>query len=113
MDQMNISITPKLAGYVRTQVKRGRYNNASEVVRDAIRRMQEEEATTLRLAAPATEAILSDLTAVEVDLIRQKVLAGIESIEAGRYIECDGEEGLAKFFEGVKNRGRKRLRRSA
>lgn len=113
MDQMNISITPKLAGYVRTQVKHGRYNNASEVVRDAIRRMQEQETAELRIAASATEALLSDLTAVEINLIRQKVLAGIESIEAGRYIDCDGEEGIRKFIEGVKNKGRKRMVRSA
>jgi antitoxin ParD1/3/4 len=112
MDQMNISITPRLAGYVRTQVKSGRYNNASEVVRDAIRRMQEEEAAMLRLAAPAAEAILADLTAVEIGLIRDKVLAGIESIEAGRYIECGGEEGIRKLIEGVKSRGRKRLHSS-
>ncbi|HEX5235381.1 MAG TPA: type II toxin-antitoxin system ParD family antitoxin [Silvibacterium sp.] len=110
---MNISITPKLAGYVRTQVKKGRYNNASEVVRDAIRRMQEVDAATLRLAAPAAEAILADLTAVEIELVRRKVLAGIGSIEAGRYVECDGEEGIRKLIEGVKSRGRKRLHRSA
>lgn len=113
MDQMNISITPKLAGYVRTQVKSGRYNNASEVVRDAIRRMQKEEAATLRLATPAAEAILSDLNAAEVGLIRRKVLAGMQSMEAGRYIECDGEEGIRKLIEGVKSKGRKRLRRSS
>lgn len=110
MDQMNISITPKLAGYVRAQVKHGRYNNASEVVRDALRRMEEEDAMALRLAGPAADAILSDLTSVEIDLIRRKVLAGIESIEAGRYIECDGEDEIRKLIEGVKSRGRKRLR---
>jgi len=37
MDQMNVSITDKLAGYVRKKVKSGCYNNASEVVRDALR----------------------------------------------------------------------------
>ena len=113
MDQMNVSITDRLAGYVRKQVKSGRYNNASEVVRDAIRRMQEEEVAALRLAAPAAEAILTDLTAVEIGLIRRKVLAGIEAVEAGRYIECDGEEGIRKLVEGIKSRGRKRLHRSA
>ena len=39
MDQMNVSITDQLAGYVRKKVKSGRYNNASEVVREALRRM--------------------------------------------------------------------------
>lgn len=113
MDQMNVSITDRLAGYVRKQVKSGRYNNASEVVRDAIRRMQEEEAATLHRAGLATEAILADLAVAETNSIRRKVLAGIESLEAGRYIECDGEEGIRKFIEGVKSRGRKRLHSSA
>ncbi len=34
MDQMNVSITDRLAGYVRKKLKSGRYNNASEVVRE-------------------------------------------------------------------------------
>jgi len=44
MDQMNVSITDRLAGYVRKKVKSGRYNNASEVVREALRRMEDEDA---------------------------------------------------------------------
>jgi putative addiction module CopG family antidote len=36
MGQMNVSITDHLAGYVRKKVKSGRYNNASEVVREAL-----------------------------------------------------------------------------
>jgi putative addiction module CopG family antidote len=43
MDQMNVSITDQLAGYVRKKVKSGRYNNASEVVREALRRMENED----------------------------------------------------------------------
>src|SRR5260370_37101113 len=34
MDQMNVSITDRLAGCVRKKLKSGRYNNASEVVRE-------------------------------------------------------------------------------
>jgi putative addiction module CopG family antidote len=44
MDQMNVSITDRLAGYARKKVKSGRYNNASEVVREALRRMEDEDA---------------------------------------------------------------------
>jgi len=36
---MNVSMTDHLASSVRKKVKSGRYNNASEVVRDAVRRM--------------------------------------------------------------------------
>jgi antitoxin ParD1/3/4 len=110
MDQMNISITPKLAGYVRTQVKSGRYNNASEVVRDAIRRMQEEEARILRLAEPTAEDVLADLTQSQLDAIRKRVLDGITDIEAGNYTVYEGREGLKQLAGNIKARGRKLLR---
>ena len=60
MDQMNISITDELAGYVRKKVKTGRYNNASEVVREALRRMEDADERALRLAKPTADDILAD-----------------------------------------------------
>jgi antitoxin ParD1/3/4 len=62
MDQMNVSITDRLVTFVRKKVKSGRYNNASEVVREALRRMEDEDARTLSLVKPSAEDILSDLT---------------------------------------------------
>ena len=109
MDQMNVSITDRLAGYVRKKVKSGRYNNASEVVRDALRRMEDEDARGVRLASPTAEDIVSDLTGEQVEGIRQRVRAGIESIDAGEYREYEGREGLKKLADGAKARGRKLL----
>ena len=109
MDQMNVSITDRLAGYVRKKVKSGRYNNASEVVRDALRRMEEEDARALRLASPSAEDLVSDLTAEQLAGIRQRVRTSIESIEAGEYREYKGREGLKKLADGAKARGRKLL----
>jgi putative addiction module CopG family antidote len=34
---MNVSLTPQLEKFVNTKVKSGRYNSASEVVREALR----------------------------------------------------------------------------
>jgi len=109
MDQMNVSITDRLAGYVRKKVKSGRYNNASEVVREALRRMEDEDERAVRLAKPAAEDILTDLTAQEVEGIRRRVRASIESIDAGEYTEYEGREGLKRLADGVKLRGRKLL----
>ena len=109
MDQMNISITDHLVGYVRKKVRTGRYNNASEVVRDALRRMEDEEAREVRLARPSAEDIVADLTSQQVDHIRRRVLAGIESIERGEYAEFAGRKGLEELACGVKARGRKLL----
>src|SRR6267143_2314930 len=41
MDQISVSITDRLAAYVRNKVKSERYNNANEVVREALRRMED------------------------------------------------------------------------
>src|SRR5260370_5052354 len=51
MDQMNVSITDRLAGYVRKKVKSGRYNNASEAVREALRRRAAANARPARLVS--------------------------------------------------------------
>src|SRR2546430_17711892 len=107
MDQMNVSITDELARYVRKKVKSGRYNNASEVVREALRRMEEEDNRALRLAKPTAEDLLTDLTEEQLDGIRRHVRASIEDIEVGKFVEYEGREGLKKLADGVKARGRK------
>ena len=109
MDQMNVSITDQLAGYVRKKVKSGRYNNASEVVRDALRRMEEDDQRALRLAKPTAEDILADLTEEQLNGIRERVRAGIASIEAGDFFEYESREELREFVNAAKARGRKRL----
>lgn len=109
MDQMNVSITDRLAGYVRKKVKSGRYNNASEVVREALRRMEDDDARTVRLATPSAEDILSDLTGQQLESIRQRVRSGIDSIEAGEFKEYKGRKGLQELADEVKARGRRRL----
>ncbi|MGH2560926.1 MAG: type II toxin-antitoxin system ParD family antitoxin [Thermomicrobiales bacterium] len=40
---MNVSLTPRLESMVRHKVETGRYNNASEVVREALRLMEERD----------------------------------------------------------------------
>src|SRR5208282_1985135 len=113
MDQMNVSITDQLAGYVRKKVKSGRYNNASEVVREALRRMEDEDERALRLAKPTAEDLLTDFTAEQLDGIRQRVRASIQSLAAGNFAEYEGREGLKKLAAETKARGRKLLAQEA
>ncbi len=40
---MNVSLTPQLEAMVRQKVETGLYNNASEVVREALRLMEERD----------------------------------------------------------------------
>ncbi len=109
MDQMNVSITDHLAGYVRKKVKSGRYNNASEVVREALRRMEDEDARSLRLAKPTVEDALANLTEEQLQGIQQRVRAGIENVAAGQFVEYQGREGLETLVQDVKARGLRRL----
>ena len=43
MPTRNVNLTDELDGFVRTQVQSGRYENASEVVRAALRSLDREE----------------------------------------------------------------------
>lgn len=81
-EQMNISMPPQMARFIRGRVKAGAYTNVSEAIRDAVRRMQETEAAKRR----------------EREGIRRGVRQGIKDIEEGRYEEYDddGLRGLAK-----------------
>lgn len=106
---MNISITDQLAEYVREKVKSGRYNNASEVVRDALRRMEEEDAKVLRLASPTVDDVVADLTEAQIESIRRRVRAGLEDIRQGRHHVYENTEALRDLTVTVKQNGRKLL----
>ena len=112
MDQMNVSITDYLAKYVRARVKSGRYNNASEVVRDALRRMDEAEQRALRVGNPTVADVLTDFTAIEEEAIRRRVLESIAEIDRGEYADYEGNAGLNQLAADVVARGRERLKRA-
>lgn len=96
IEQMNISLPPKMARFIRSKVKDGQYTNASEVVRDAVRHMQETE------AARSNRALLTDfegrLPVTEREDIQRSVKRGIKDIEAGQFEDYDAEglRGLTK-----------------
>ena len=45
---MNVSLTPELERFVSTKVDSGRYNSASEVVREALRLLEEHDLARAR-----------------------------------------------------------------
>ena len=70
---MNVSLTPKLEQLIHDRVSSGRYHSASEVVREALRLLEErDELRRLRLAE-----------------LRSKVAAGLSSLDRGEI--TDGE----------------------
>ncbi len=74
---MNVSLTPELEQLVHLKVQTGRYTSASEVVREALRLMEERD----------------QLQALQKDQMRRKIAAGMASLRAGR--GADGEDFLA------------------
>jgi antitoxin ParD1/3/4 len=109
VEQMNISISPQMAKFIRSKVKAGGYTNISEVVRTAVRRMQEEELREARLARLAADETLDELTDADKASIRQRAQAGFAAIERGEYTDYVGRAGLGHLGAGVKSRGRKLL----
>lgn len=107
IEQMNISLPPKMARFIRGKVKAGEYTNASEVVRDAVRHMQEVEAARKERRARINDTRPS-LSGGERTGIRENVRQGIHELENGDYEEFD-ELGLRQFFAEVNERGKKRL----
>lgn len=73
---MNVHLTPELEALVQTKVKTGRYNSASEVIREALRLMEERD----------------QLVALRREEIRKRIARGMESLQAGK-----GTDGEAVF----------------
>ncbi len=76
---MNVSLTPQLEQFVRTKVESGRYNSSSEVVREALRLLEQYDAVhEFKLAAlradieqPIGEAERGDVVAYDAASIKR------------------------------------------
>lgn len=64
---MNISLTPQLELYVKQKVAGGMYNSASEVVREALRLLEERDA----------------LQTMKLEALRQDINQGLTSLDNG------------------------------
>ena len=82
---MNVSLTPELEQLVSDKVKSGLYNSASEVVREALRLMKEQDA----------------LKAYRLEELRREIAVGIAQADRGEAAPLD--------MEAIKAEGRKRL----
>ena len=69
---MNVHLTPELEQLVQGKVKSGRYNSASEVVREALRLLEQDEVFTFRK-----------------DQIRKQIEEGWQSTKRGEFVGGD------------------------
>ena len=88
---MNVSLTPELEKLIHEKVQSGMYYSASEVIREALRLLQERDEFSKRRLQAA----------------RDQIPRGIEQLDRGEGI--DGE----KFFEELKRKGDQRRRKGA
>ena len=78
---MNVSLTPRLEEYVKEKVKSGLYNSSSEVVREALRLMEERDR----------------LRDIRLEELRKEIQIGIDQIERGKV--TPGEEIFRQLKE--------------
>lgn len=76
---MNVHLTPELEQLVQAKVQSGRYNSASEVVREALRLMEQRD----------------ELHAIQIEELRTRMDRALEESSRGEGI--DGEE----FIQGM------------
>ncbi len=82
---MNVSLTPELEELVNQKVESGLYNSASEVIREGLRLLKEQD----------------DLRRIRQEEVRREVLKGYEQSQRGESRPLD--------VEAIKSKGRKRL----
>jgi antitoxin ParD1/3/4 len=95
--QLNVSITPHFSKFIRDKVKSGRYSNASEVVREALRKLEQEE------------MVAQQSVVVDPDNVKEAVLEGLHSIERGNFTELQTQDDLQRYFGDIVQGGKKRL----
>jgi len=90
---MHISLTPELEAIIKEKVSSGLYNNASEVIREALRFMKTNEELTNQM---------------KLDHLRSKLAEGERDLIEDRYTELKPEE-LSDHFQRIRNRAIDRI----
>lgn len=88
MPTRNIVLTPQQAAFVARMVKKGRYQNASEVLREGLRLLEDE-------IRRQDEALKS---------LRARIKIGLDQIEAGDFAEGTLEEIFDRAMDGAKRK---------
>lgn len=85
MPTRNVVLTDPQAHFVEQLVFSGRYQNASEVLRDGLRLIQQREQEQ----------------AARLQALREAVVVGIEEIDAGRYTEFSTADTLRTHIAAI------------
>ena len=83
---MNVNLTPRLEKLVQNKVKTGGYNSASEVVREALRLLEEHD----------------KIRAAQLTEFRRRIDQGLALLDRGEGV--DGEPFMAKLISDLDGR---------
>jgi antitoxin ParD1/3/4 len=89
---MNISLTAELDTFVQQKVQTGMYHSASEVIREGLRLLREQD----------------ELRQARLDQLRKDVDVGINQMDQGAFIEHTASS-LPALAEDIKAKGRRLL----
>lgn len=87
---MNVSLTPELEHLVQEKVASGMYHSASEVIREGLRLLKEQD----------------DIRQYRLEQLRKEIAVGLKDLQEGRSRVLD-----ETVLEGIKARGREGLAR--
>ncbi len=90
---MNVLLTPELETLVNQKVKTGSYNSASEVVREALRLLDDYDS----------------LREIRREKLRQEIQKGVDDIREGRFKTFSNQKEIDEFIEIIKKEGREKL----
>lgn len=85
MATRNVVLTPRNEAMIESLVASGRYQNASEVLRDGLRLIERREAED----------------AAKLAALRAAARVGEEDIAAGRFVDFDSAEALAAHLASL------------
>lgn len=84
---MHVSLTPELESRVKAKVESGLYNNASEVIREALRFMDIHE---------------DWIHEIKLARLREQLKEGIVQLDRGEGIAIESKSALDSLFDDIK-----------
>jgi antitoxin ParD1/3/4 len=95
MPTRNVVLTKRQEELIEVLVKAGRYQNASEVLRDGLRLIEQREAED----------------AAKLEALRDAARLGMADIEAGRYHDFESFEALRAHLKEIAAKATRKTRR--
>lgn len=84
---MHISLTPELESRIKAKVESGLYNNASEVIREALRFMETHE---------------DWIHEIKLTRLREQLKIGVDQLDRGEGITVESKSALDTLFDDIK-----------